>query len=81
MQNSAGRHAAKQNTRKITESVCVQRWVQHFNKNTELYYFQRKLLLQTESCTVQSVEVYSQSSLIAILSQMSHVLRDMYCQM
>ena len=30
--------------------------------------FQRKLLLQTESCTVQSVEVYSQSSFIAILS-------------
>ena len=27
-------------------------------------YFQKKLLLQTESCTMESVEVYSQSSLI-----------------
>ena len=36
-------------------------------------YFQRKLLLQTESCTVQSVEVYSQSSLIAILSKSTNV--------
>ena len=35
------------------------------------------LLLQTESCTVQSVEVYSKSSLIAI----AHVLRDITCQM
>ena len=35
--------------------------------------FQRKLLLQTESCTVQSVKVYSQSSLIAILSKSTNV--------
>ena len=43
-------------------------------------YFQSKQLLQTESCTVQSVEVCSQSSRIAILSQMSRVLSDISCQ-
>ena len=37
--------------------------------NTSIDYFQRKLLLQIESCTVQSVKVYSQSCLIAMLGK------------
>ena len=62
--------------------VCIvsEDVVQHFNKNAELETQKSKQLLQTESCTVQSVEVYSQSSHTAILSQMSCVLIDISCQ-
>ena len=81
---------------KITQVCIVSKdVVQHFtNKNKLLNSsVQRKLLQQTESSAVQSVEVYSQSGLIAILSnyvvslpysqkaQMSHVLSDISCQM
>ena len=78
MQNSCWKACSKTNTR-INQIVCIvsEEVVQHFNKNAELEtIFRVKQLLQTESCTVQFVEVYFQSSHIALLSQMSHVLSD-----
>ena len=68
---ATGWQAANQNTRQ-NHIVCIvsKDVVQHLTKT--LNFFQRKLLLQTESCTVQSVEVYCQSSLIATFTYYVH---------
>ena len=64
----AGRHAQNKTLDKITcivpKMLCS--IVIRMLNSSKNKLFQRKLLLQTESCTVQSVEVYFQSSLIAI---------------
>ena len=66
----AGRRAAKQNTQKSHHVLCN---ILTGILNSSIIYFQWKLLLQTESCTVQSVKVYFQNSLITILSKTTNV--------
>ena len=67
-----------------SQSACIvsEDVVQHFNKNAELETIFRvnSLCKLNHAHAVQSVEVYSQSSRIAILSQMSRVLIDISCQ-
>ena len=56
--------------------------VQHFNKNTELETIFRVnsfCKLNHAQCNL-SVDLYSESSCTAILSQMSRVLSDISCQ-
>ena len=83
MQNSCWKACSKTNTR-INHIGCIvsEDVVQHFNKNTELETIFRvnSFCKLNYACRVQSVQVYSQSSRIAILSQMSRVLIDISCQ-
>ena len=85
MQNSCWKAYIKTKHQK-NHIVCIvsKDVVQHFNKNAELWctdYFQRKLLLQTESCNLSKCTPEVVSLLYSQKAQMSHVLSEISCQM
>ena len=76
MQNSCWKACSKTKHQKNHIVCIVSKDVQkEYLTLAYIDYFQRKLLLQTESCTVQSVEVYSKSSFIAFYSQKAHAFK------
>ena len=77
---ATGWQTANQNTRQ-NHIVCIvsKDVVQHLTRTLNSTYtdhFQRNCFCKTEPCTVQSVEVYCQRSLIATFT---YVYKDIWC--